>query len=159
MTTRIRVVEKVYSGWSRVPDQDDEWDNGDTYEVHQFLGFEVVQEGKYYDLEVPFEVVEDRPYYLVIATYSTGSTFGREDGKVDFVWLFEDREPAKKVARELELAEQPGYDDSKSRWSVELDVGLERPLVYSVPWWGYFEQLTDVEVRSLEVVDSRSMRW
>lgn len=154
MVTRIRVVEDVYSAWSRIPDEEDRWDNGDTYEVHEFRGLKVVEEGRYCDLEVPFEMVEDRPYYLVVATYSTGSTFGRKDGEVDFVWLFEDRERAESVARELELTEQPQDDDSKNRWSVELDVGLERPLTYAVPWWGYFERLESVDVHSLMVVDS-----
>lgn len=75
--------------------------------------------------------------YAVIVRYSTGDTFGREEGLAICLDVFSDKERAEELA-------QAAQDTDEFRMTVN-------DVEYYVSWVGYFESLEDVSVETLVV--------
>lgn len=78
--------------------------------------------------------------YAVIVRYSTGDTFGREDGLAICIDVFTDKAKADSLAQAVESH----GDNGEFRMHHE---GIE----YYCSWVGYFEHLEDVLVEELVV--------
>ena len=139
MTYNVQIVDDVYSEVTRHADPDDRWDADDTYTSHSIRGFKVVK--GYYDLAVGFEPSYDKTYFLLYATYSTGDSFSHHEGEIEFVDLYEDENVAYENLRRLQQLEA-GY-------SAKLLHENGEEYIFNVPWVGYFESLSDLEVTAI----------
>src|SRR5210317_84780 len=91
----ISIEDRQTGGVTRAGDPDDEWDRDDTYTDHNIEGFRAAPEedSKYFDLVVPYEPEFDKEYYLLYAVYSTGDSFGHDDGSgIEYIGLYTENE-------------------------------------------------------------------
>ena len=128
----VRIIDETYGGVSREATED-EWDRDDTYTDHNIQGFRAVKEKDYYDLSVGFDVKKYKHYYLVYVIYDTGDSFGRDDGQIEFVGLYQDRSVAEENKRRIDKNEKV---DS---FSVKLVTEDDEEFDCHTPWKGYFE--------------------
>lgn len=108
-------------------------DRPDTYTTHS-LGdtFRIVYPHDIYDLVVHQKVFPGKEYILLYAVYSTGDSFGHDQGaEIEFIELFTDA----KDAKELEML---------LRHSEGNSVFFNR-MKYYIPWNGYFDHLDSLE--------------
>lgn len=90
------------------------------------------------DLDVrPGDVV-----YAVVASYTTGDTFGREGGQAKVLDFFQDPDQAERLR-----------DVAKENEAYNFDFEGE---TYYAPWIGYFENLDKLEVWACSI---RPDRW
>lgn len=116
------------------------------------LGYEVVgvklsQEGyeDCFDLGESVQVGEE--VHVVYIIYEDGDSFGRRTGRGELVWVFKDRELAKKAVSKI--YEENGKENYA--YSIEIELGKNRTMKWSNPAAGYFESLTDVDIKSFLV--------
>lgn len=151
MFTYLRVDADKREWTTRAGDPEDRWDRDDTAASWTFNHVSIVEEKAYFDLAVPFEVKPGDDVWVVAAIYSTGDSFGRDDGACcEYIDAFLDKHKAR-ACRDAVEASRKGWDDHTDKdvkW-VRED-GSEGKLDY-VPWNGYFESLDDVRCEYLEV--------
>lgn len=83
--------------------------------------------------------------YIVVARYSTGSTFGRSNGNFEFMSAHTTEEGANKAKEKLD-EEYRWYQESRG---YSLYGKTKKPVPYTGPsrsWMGYFESLESVDV-------------
>jgi hypothetical protein len=155
MTTEfssIRVIDHTYGEITRHATRD-EWDRDDTYTSHNIEGIKLVDENDYSDLTVPFKVEPDKTYYLLSVIYDTGDSFGRDEGRIEFIELYIDLDLAKKNQAAIEdhnkKYRDSYYDDETPRLIIENQVGTK--IDYYPSWYGYFERLSEVRINSVMV--------
>jgi hypothetical protein len=100
--TKINVVDDSYTEITDEADPEDSWSRESTAESHYIRGIKIGD--RYGDVECSFEVVPMTNYYLLYYRYSTGDTFGRDEGKIEFVALYNDIELADKSAQAMNNA-------------------------------------------------------
>jgi hypothetical protein len=150
-----------------------QWGRRDCYaEEHNIRGVRDVGEKGYYDLQTAFDLDPTRPYFLVYGIYSTGDSFGHDEGRIEFVGLYEDLEVAHENVRRIQQHNEM-YNQLENRWytsskqmskaemtklrktfepySVQLVTEDGQEYKVHVPWHGYFERLTEVEVQPVLV--------
>lgn len=133
----IRIYDNSWMEVTRKCDNDDEWDRDDTAITHSIQGFSVLEGAVGYgDLLTSLKEIKlGKPYFLVYVLYDTGDSFGRDDGQIEYINLFESEDLAEELVRKIE-------DDSKNEAynSIEytLDNGETREF-YNGAWKGYFE--------------------
>ena len=156
VATNVRVVDDVHQHVTRHGDPDDRWDRDSTASDHHIRGIEVTD--GYFDLTVPFEVKEGHQYYLVYVIYDTGDSFGRDDGQITFLDLFESREKAEALADAVS-ADYRGQSSffGKGGKNVSHQVKYVREdgtecTCYTGTWKGYFENYCGVSVEQVSVV-------
>lgn len=144
------VEKKTYcenlGGW----DADDEWSRDSTHEHHDILGIKEVKKGAHFDL--PLEDGEG-PIYLLYAIYDAGDSFGRDEGQFEAVMLHHNLEVAqrnKALIEEHYKKYKPECCEEAFSLKLLTDSGEEFQL--SVPWTGYFESLTHVEIEEVEIL-------
>lgn len=107
------------------------WDRDDT-STTWIIGDTVrrLTDNSYRAVPVSFDVVAGQKVYLIYAIYSYGDSFGHdENGGLELCGIYQT------------------YDEAEGE-RVRL-VGVED---YRVPWNGYFNSLTTLEVKEVEVV-------
>ena len=149
MITRINVIDEVFYGVSREGDPNDTWDRDSTYEDHNVTGIRVVE--GYSDLEVGFTPEPNKDYWLLYGIYSTGDSFGTDDGRISYVDLYEDRGVAEENAKRLRKHNE-GNEDC---YSCKLIHESGKEYQFHVPWKGYFERLSYLEVKAVRIGGSR----
>ena len=82
----------------------------------------------YESFEVECDEVPEK-VYVVYARYSTGSTFGRSEGRLAIEGVYLTRDEAKAVVKSVNDGKYKGY----------------------APWEGYFETLESIDWESFEV--------
>lgn len=142
MSQRIYITSNEFREETREP-YDDGWDQGDTYTSRTFTGAHLTSKlgddveypnpHLYYE-QLKSVFVPDEPekelmpgdvIHVVIAEYSSGSTFGHdENGYVEILAATIDAEKALKFAESARTAK--GF----------------------LPWAGYFEHLNQIEVHT-----------
>ena len=108
-------------------------------------GIEQVSDNSFSELVTDFDIVPGESYYLLYAIYSTGDSFSRSEGEVEFVGLYKDPTVAKSNADRI-------WDNNEhhdSSHSVNLVTEDGKEYLLSVPWKGYFENLSDVSVKTV----------
>lgn len=159
MATYLRVLDDVTYETTEYGDPDDRWSRDSTAEYHHISGIQIVGEKDRWDLCVPFEVDPDRSYSLLYVIYNTGDSFGRDDGRINLIDLYEDQEVAFANAARIDTHARQ-YD--KTRWgsaraemkepySVELLTNEGESCMVHTPWNGYFERLQYTEVLGVRV--------
>jgi len=134
-TYAINIVDNDYVVVTRHADPDERWDGDDLSMDHSIEGFNLVE--GYGDLEVGFEPDFDKTYFLLYGIYSTGDSFHHEEGRIEFVDLYEDREVAWENYRRLEKSNE---------YTVTLKHESGKEYGFYVPWRGYFENLSSLDV-------------
>lgn len=146
----IRIIDKLYGGCLREPDPDNRWDSGHYFTEHNITGFKVG--GKYGDLEVDFTPKKNTSYHLLYITYDTGDSFGRSDGHIEFVDLYQDFEVAEANQKRLLDHYNKWENDhscSDKKWSTKLVAENKNEYKYSVPGLGYFDNYVTVHLETL----------
>ncbi|MHC4454218.1 MAG: hypothetical protein ACYSWS_05930 [Planctomycetota bacterium] len=129
------------------PDES-EWYRPNTYTSHSVKGISLDRPTygsgyQYESLTVDFDIDINKAYYLVYATYSTGDSFGYDEGKgFEGIALYED----KIKAEECRVA----HENNSGKKTFLLENGIKAP-VYR-PWDGYFERLDYLGVEIVRVV-------
>lgn len=103
------------------------------------------------DVAVDAKTFNAKEGYLVVVRYSTGSTFGRENGKYLFVAVFADRDDADALAAEIE--KDNDNSSRKDKWTFNPktpNVAYAKDGIHC-SWKGYFERLERVDVESLRI--------
>lgn len=147
--TKIEIIDESYTMVTRHGDPNDEWDGDDTETSHHITGFRVLKNG-YSDLEVDFKLTPGKPYYLLYAIYSTGDSFHHEEGKIEYIGLYKSLKDAevnqKLIEKHYKETNESNPRNFDSMFSVELISPSGVKYKQHVPWNGYFESLTSVEV-------------
>ena len=147
----IGIINRAITDYGENPDPDDPWSRSSTSQENYIEGIALLQ-GRYGDLYVPFKPVHDQDYYLVSVVYSTGDSFGTDDGQIEFVDLFQTLEKAEALVQliEQDYKQNPNFEhgkpyETKNRIAYKRDDDTEG-FVHTSTWKGYFEHLTDVRV-------------
>ena len=98
------------------------------------------------EFNLPFDVVEGDEVYVLYMIYSSGDSFGRSEGNAEIIWIFKDKQVAKKAESIYTDAVE---DDNGSMIEVEVDGGTKLKL--SNPAWGYFENCSTIELDTFTV--------
>lgn len=128
----------------------------------------------YGDIETAFDVHSNVPYYLLYAIYSTGDSFHYEEGHVEFIDLYTQREVAEENMKRIEahaelykLCNSRNYGEKLTReqreqckkfnaYSVvllfETQDGATIEHKIHVPWNGYFERLSHVTIEGVHLL-------
>lgn len=69
-----------------------------------------MNEDEFFHLTVPYEPEFGREYYLLYVEYSTGDSFGRDDGRLEFIGLYDDVEIAKENARRIRESADKSFE-------------------------------------------------
>lgn len=116
---KVNVIDYVDVDITKEADPDDEWSKESTYESHSIRGIETGP--NCYELKVEFPVLPNTPYYLLYYNYSTGDSFGRDEGKIEFVGLY--RDPT--LAHKCEAAMTTAANSGNSEAVIWNDNGIE----------------------------------
>ncbi len=112
------------------------------------LGLKPSKQYDYNSIPVDFDLVPDMPLYLVYVVYSTGDSFGRSDGRTDFVDVLDNSVDADflvKVINDRSLTRNNSY-------SVTITYPSNgRKFLLSPSWEGYFETIESVNVEIFQL--------
>lgn len=161
----VKIVDENYGYVTRYASED-EWDADDIQYQNDIKGIRAVGENDWHDFAVGFEIDDNNCYYLLYGVYDTGDSFHVEEGRTEYVQLYESREDAEADLKRIEDHAHLNYridnirweskaDQKKlkamskihSPWSVELSWGW-----FHVPWNGYFEQFQDADIACVRTV-------
>jgi len=142
MTVRVTVETETWQ--TRAPDPTDSWDAGDEDGRVSWVSAEVCTDGAdenytFYGqgrMPVVFDcdATEGETVFVVVADYTSGSTFGTSAGYFHILTVTKSLEEAMELARAAEAV-------PRSQFEFE-HAGTK----YYVPWTGYFERLQEVRV-------------
>jgi len=153
--TPIRVIDESQTFVTEHADESDDWDRDNTMTTHYIRGIQIVEEKGYKDLEVPFEVVRDKDYYLLYVLYGTGDSFGHDDGNIELIGLYQTHEAAEKNAKAIRAHYEAQRNNYSSSGLLYLTTESGNKFELWPPWIGYFESLEDIVVKSVRLGDSR----
>jgi hypothetical protein len=140
----IEVLVETETWWVKEPDPTDRWDAG--CQDGRVVGVEARVTTTEVDTDYTFygrghesvvfgcDAMEGETVFVVVADYTSGSTFGTSAGYFHVLEVTKSFEKAMGLARAAEAV-------SKREFEFEYDGAR-----YYVPWTGYFEQLKEVRV-------------
>ena len=168
----IKIIYDQYSEITNYRNPDNEWDKDDSYHDYNIKGVAKNSKHVYGEIvSVPFELDPSRVYHVLYVIYSTGDSFSRkENGAIEFIGVYEDLEQAQENKKRIKEHHKI-YEDLKEwglspkerkklkkknkgfeEYSVMLvENGQEYKL--HVPWHGYFERLSEIEIKPVLVLD------
>ena len=139
------VSAKKYTYITQEADLDDKWDRDNTSSSWEFnkiyFGKSHIDQKGYNDLyiQISKEDYENKNLHAVIAVWSTGDSFGHDDGyNAEIISVHQD-------INEAEIAKQMIENSAKRDHNKKLKLGNEYELNY-LPWNGYFESLDYVVI-------------
>jgi hypothetical protein len=133
-----------------VPDPEDRWDRASTYTSWRVEGVELSDSDKYQAMQVDFPVKIGDKVWALYAVYSTGDSFGHDDGRNLELISFHKKESVARSNYETLIKRKPG--DVKFSAKIKTDSGKQ--IDFYVPWDGYFESLDYLELESFKVEKS-----
>lgn len=135
---KIYLSASSHTFTTREPYSNDPWDRGDTDTSWNFGGIGLEKPiGGYEYIEVGDDFDVTGNIYLVLAVWSTGDSFGNDDGACCEIFAaYSNRKDAEK-AEELLSAATDMFE------GVELPDGFK--LTY-IPWQAYFESLNYIKI-------------
>lgn len=130
----------TYVTETSVPDTDDPWDRASTSTDYTFNNAFRAKKDGYADLFVGEAPVLGKQYYAVVAIYSTGDSFGHDQGaSLEWLGLYNTSEEAYNVVK---IVDNRTHNEALKYPDGEGNI-IEMPYV---PWDGYFEDLDSVQV-------------
>ena len=154
---KITVVDNSYSQITRERDPSDRWDADDTATYHNIEGIRISDKKGFFDLQTTFPVVKGQYYYLVYGIYSTGNSFSHHEGNIEYVDLYFYECLAIRCRTLLEWHYDRAKEDhslkAEDRFSVEIPTGTGSWRTFGVPWIGYFERLTALEILEVKLLE------
>jgi hypothetical protein len=114
--------------------------------AHKIEGIVISHEQNgYFDLTVDYPVNSALPHFLVTAVHSEGDSFGRADGKIEHLWLFESKADAEACAKQVDAGDGERFNFIQENGKSVLIDGSA--------WRGYFECLDRVEVTEINKIE------
>lgn len=142
----IDVERDSYTTVTRERDSDDCWDRDSTSTHWTIEGLKLVEQEGYKTATVPFKPQKGKVYHLLYAVYSTGDSFGHDEGRCfEVIGVYRNHKVAEDNEKVLRFKPEPGHEFEAVDLKTE-GLGIHK---YSRPWMGYFESLDILEVRSL----------
>ena len=89
---------------------------------------------------VDSDVKAGDPVFVLYMTYSSGDSFGSSEGEGEVLWAFKDAT----LAAAARSAWKKGGDEKAQSIEFEIDGG--RKIKLSNPAWGYFENMSSVDL-------------
>lgn len=157
----IEIDVSTYTQTTRHADPTDKWDRDSTAVETHINGIRIKTDKDYRDISLSFQPESGKTYYLLHATYSTGDSFGSDDGCKLYFELYRDEELAKRAHEQLEEHHRAyaALDKSKktlkqfSPYSCEITVDGGSKQTVHIPYHGYFEGLDSIEITPVEVLE------
>lgn len=132
---RYQISDRMGTGYHRLPREDDEFDYGESFETHDLEGIRLTRgDRKWFDHENDLDVKFGQVVWLVYCEYTTGSTFGRTEGNIQYIEIFDNEQEAIDCVKVIN-EDGPG--------EVEIVFNGEKVSRY-VNGDGYFDSLTGV---------------
>jgi len=148
MKLNVEVESRSYVTQPR--DESDPWDRDNTAQsvhgVRVFVDDPKIQSWSswgYPDIDLDVEVGDI--VYVVLLRYSTGDTFGNDDGEYAVADAFTDKELANELEEWYRRWTSSDYLMSRNGKSVPF-TGEFKGKEYRIPWAGYFEHFENVEI-------------
>lgn len=148
----VRVSVDTYSYDTTDADPDDSWDRPDTaLEINGYhaavVDTKADEKSYYWNDSIVAEIDDDSDeVYVVVVRYSTGDTFGHDDGQVYLADAFDDEQDAYDLRDEFKK-----HDHSYDRRAVVPFNFEYRGKSYDIPWAGYFENLEGIHVETVKI--------
>lgn len=132
---------------------------GSTHTTWSIDGVEIVEKDEHNCLPARFEIEEGKFYYLLYGVYSTGDSFGHDaDAELELVEVFKDRTVAEVAAKTLREHHELANGRSAAKppknfnmWSCSIKVDDGTSVDISIPWNGYFENLSYLEIYPFQI--------
>lgn len=136
----IHVLHDSYCEVTRECDPDDSWGRDSTSTSHSVTGLRLVARDTHDSVSVEFEPEKGKIYHVLYAVWSTGDSFGHDEGlRFEVLGVYKNR----KVAEQNEKRLREGSGNVRLKME-----GREDTHEYYTPWSGYFESLDTLEVLS-----------
>lgn len=130
--TRERNIDEEYSGE----------DTSTNWNIFSSLTID----NNYPDITTPFEIEEDKDYYLVYVIYNTGDSFSYHDGSnVEFIEIFENYDKATSLVHQIKS--NTNLENLNGEYLDEKDNKKN----LSFCWYGCFESLSICEVMRVNI--------
>ena len=147
--TKIEIIDDTDDELVREGD-DREWGERACYRTNHYIrGFKVGKE--YGDLDVAYEIDEDKNYYLLYVLYTTGDSFGYDEGRIEFVGLYRTAEEAD---ANVDRIEKHCSDNGNEMFTVELISPSGTKYKCHTPWKGYFNSIDDIRVDTIRLIQN-----
>lgn len=146
----IRVIKYSYTDCTRTADPDEEYDGDDYQTSHDVTGFKVVKKSECYDGSVSFTPKKRVRYYLVHVIYDTGDSFSQDNGKFEFIGLYESKAFAQNIKNKI-IEHNELLKDTYDDLPIHLTTEDGKEYQFTVPWQGYFEHFVSVEINEVQL--------
>lgn len=139
--TQLYLEKEAYCSVTRTADEDDGWDRDSTSTSWSFGPIHLNENGNWMEsFNTDFDVNAGDVVYVVVPVWSTGDSFGNDEGSNSEVFgCFKTFEEANNFKNELESPKETGD------YSLKYKIGDRE--IY-IPWGGYFESLDYIEIVS-----------
>lgn len=143
----LDLVTSSYGHNTSEADPDDRWSRASTSTSWTVEGVRLSEKDGHQSLAADFPVQIGDVVHVLYAVYSTGDSFGHDEGAyLEFLSVHKDYEVAK---RNLEAVQ--GRDTAKNKYTMVLEFDSGGKVERHCPWDGYFESLDYVRLESLVV--------
>lgn len=140
----LKIINDRYTEKSH--HSDEEYGSWEECYSNNVTGIEIVGDKDIYSLCRHDEVKDGDVLYLVVIEYSSGNSFGKSYGEIEFVETFRDIEDARACIKAIH--------DFNNNVSKTLKYKLDNGEYYETEycqWKGYFEHIEDVYIKRLTV--------
>lgn len=155
--TKIYYTFDSTSYVTRHSDPDERWDADDTsttWRAPDKISLSKPDTWNFETDDLPWEVKAGDTIFMVWLQYSTGNSFGRNDGEYhEVVGWYQNVDDAIKCQTAIEN-EDPNYRFEEGGNTIQVPTfdGQATRKLYTGSWKGYFESLDDVQVETVRVV-------
>ena len=156
----FEVIKQSHSYVTEQGSRDDEWDRDNTAEEHYIEGVAISSNRRFQTVDgtVSFDLVPEKTYFLLYGIYSTGDSFGYDEGRIDFIDLYESLSFAVEMRDRVEAhATTDGvkykWDDASQYYVTLLSEKTGKEYKYAVPWNGCFERLSYLEIQEVRLIE------
>lgn len=148
-------------------DVSDSWSRDSTVTTWDICGCGEVVPEEYTSFDT-MEINLTSTAYIVYAVYSDGDSFSHHKNvQFEIVWAFYDIQLAKDAVKHIK--DHADWYESTNTWpykkascdtqfteeySVEINIGGEKPLKHSIPWGIKFERLEKIDFSTCEIMNN-----
>jgi len=144
----LELLTSSYSEDTSEADPEDSWSRASTSTSWDVRGIRAHEKDGYGILKADFPVEIGDEVHVVYAVYSTGDSFGHDDGAyLEVLSFHKDLE----VAKRNEASVNHGHRNNDERYVMTIEFDSGAKVERYCPWDGYFESLDYVRVESFRV--------